>query len=328
MVLGRQWWTFLLVAWMVGTGSARAVLFYDTSDSSHNTSAPSGAYLNSGWQWEGYYGIYLGTMISPNCFITTTHAVTGQTRPTTLISKGLFNGGGDVTYTIDASVNNGLGYWPIAGTQLSVLKVNQSFPGYAPLYTGSDEIGKELVVTGRGGPRGAAVYVNSELKGWRTNFSDLTPRWGRNTVTDIITPSVGSMLVAEFNAVSGIDEAQLSVGDSGGGVFIKQGSAWRLAGINYAADIGPWDLDSNHNTDVFNAALFDAGGLYYNDGNSWQFLPDQSYDIPGGFYASRISDHVAAITQITGSVPEPGSAVMLVSIGAWLALGWRRFHRG
>ena len=156
--------------------SAQAVLFYDTGISTHNTSAPGGDYADSGWQYEGYFGGYLGTMISPNCFITAAHV---GTSPTQFISKAVFNGGSDIVYTIDASANDAAGYWNITGTDLRIFKINETFSSHASLYAGSDEIGKELVVTGRGGVRGAEVYLNSTLKGWKTGSGDGVPRWQR-----------------------------------------------------------------------------------------------------------------------------------------------------
>ena len=52
---------------------AHAILFYDTGDPTHNNSAPAGSLANSGWQYEGYFGSYLGTMIAPQYFITAQH---------------------------------------------------------------------------------------------------------------------------------------------------------------------------------------------------------------------------------------------------------------
>jgi hypothetical protein len=90
-------------------------------------------------------------------------------------------------------------------------------------------------------------------------------RWGTNTVTaivngDTIFPSggigggtIGDLLKCAFDASAGADEAHLSAGDSGGGVFVKQGPVWKLAGINYAVD-GPYNTSASG--PGFMAAIF------------------------------------------------------------------------
>src|SRR2546425_3474792 len=52
---------------------AMAVLFYSTSDPAHNTTAPTGALTNSGWQYQGTWGAFLGTPIAPKYFLTAAH---------------------------------------------------------------------------------------------------------------------------------------------------------------------------------------------------------------------------------------------------------------
>ena len=50
-----------------------------------------------------------------------------------------------------------MGYWNIAGTDLRVFEVYGDFSAYAPLYTGSDEVGKQAVLMGRGVQRGTEI---------------------------------------------------------------------------------------------------------------------------------------------------------------------------
>lgn len=296
--------------------SAQAVLFYDTGDSSHNITAPTGAYENSGWQYQGYYGAYLGTMIAPQYFITAQHM---GTQGSSFVSAGLFNGGLDVTYTIDTSANSGAGYWDIAGTDLRILKINEYFSSYATLYTGSSEQGLDMVTMGRGGVRGADVMVSGSLHGWEHNLGDGVARWGSNIVSSVTTiPALGSMLVARFDA-SGpghtTEEATLSIGDSGGAVFVNDGGLWKLAGINYSVD---GLFDTNNTTGdghEFNAALFDRGGLYQgSDGQGWSLIPDVGANNPSSIYASRISTNATAI-QAIAVVPEPQSALLIALAG-------------
>ena len=294
----------------------RAILFSDTDNAAFNTTAPTAAYEDSGWQYQGYYGSFLGTMIAPQYFITAQHM---GTQGGTFTQAGIFSGGADVAYTIDAAANGGLGYWDIAGTDLRILKINEYFPTYAPLYTGSSEIGMTLVTMGRGGVRGAEVIVSGNVNGWLAEAGDGTTRWGTNRVNSITSfGGVGDVLVSQFND-SGLfhttAEATLSSGDSGGGVFVNDGGIWKLAGINYSID---GFFDTNNVTgdgSEFSAALTDRGGLYQgSDAQGWTYIPDLPLDNPSSFYASRISSNAAAIQSIA-VVPEPGSAVLIALAG-------------
>src|SRR5215510_11080079 len=51
----------------------RCVLLYSTGDPGHNTNAPTGALTNSGWQYQGTWSTFTGTVISSNAFITAKH---------------------------------------------------------------------------------------------------------------------------------------------------------------------------------------------------------------------------------------------------------------
>lgn len=309
-----------VLAWLcMSTTPCRAVVFYGTGDSSHNTTAPTGAFVNSGWQYEGTYGSYLGTMIAPQYFITAQHF---GTQGTTFTQNGIFSGGSDVTYNIDTTVNGGTGYWDIMGTDLRIFKVQEYFPTYAPLYTGSLEAGMTIAINGRGGARGADVLVSGVLHGWEHSTVDGVARWGSNTVSGIYSSAVGDLLMASFSAAGTAEEATLSIGDSGGGVFVNDGGIWKLAGVNYSID-GRFDTNNivGDGSD-FDAALFDRGGLYQgSDAFGWSHILDLPLDNPSSMYASRISSSATDIMAIT-MVPEPGSAVLMM-----LALSLGLMHR-
>src|SRR5438552_1699057 len=56
---------------LVAPRKAHGIILYD-----HwwrNRSAPSGSIANSGWQWEGKWGSFLGTPIGKNYFMTASH---------------------------------------------------------------------------------------------------------------------------------------------------------------------------------------------------------------------------------------------------------------
>jgi len=266
--------------------SARAIIFYSTGDTNYNTSAPSGTLTNSGWQYEGFWGGFLGTAIAPKYFITADHVggAIGQTF--------VFH---EVPYITTARYDDpdsDLRIWRICGT----------FPEYAQLYSNTNEVGKSLVVIGRGTERGAPVTTTDVLgtvktNGWQWGPYDGLVRWGENAVAGVVDgdslfgSGLGELLQATFDASGGANECHLSSGDSGGAMFIKDGSIWKLAGINYAVD-GPYNTTNTGSG--FSAAIFDGAGLYETDiAGIW--LPASG---PGSFYATRLSAHVNWINSV------------------------------
>jgi hypothetical protein len=294
-------------------GPAQALVFITSGDPTFNTTAPGGALTDSGWQFQGQWSGLLGTPVAPNFFLAAKH------------------GGGTVG---GAFSYQGSGYLTTAKfdhptADLTLWQVASAFPTYAPLYTGTDEAGKNLVVFGRSATRGEEVTVSgaspTSLRGWLWNGpGGGTLRWGENTVHT--TPTVGGAdyLTASFSRGGGANEATLASGDSGGGVFIQDGESWKLAGINFAVEA---DFRTSADGSSFKAAIFDAGGLFYNFGSGFTLVPDQLADIQASFYSTRVSSYAGWIQGLT-AVPEP-SSVTLVSgcILMALAVGRHRWPR-
>jgi len=289
-----------LVAW-----PARAVLVLTTADPNFNTSAPTGLLADSGWQYQGQWGDYLGTPIAPYAFITAKH-VGGQVG-----GAFTFN---QVSYTTTA-------YYDSPTSDLRVWRVSAAFSDYAPLYTSSSEVGQSLVVFGRGTQRGSEVRVSGNLRGWQWGTADHRQRWGENAVSGIVEggAGLGQMLQAGFDYAAGGNEAHLSLGDSGGGVFIEDGGVWKLAGINVGVDAK--FSYSGVNGSGFDAAIFDAGGLYFGQDGQWQYIFDQPTDIASAFYATRISANADWIATV---VPEPGAIALVAGLGLF---GWAAVRR-
>ncbi len=267
---------------------AGAVIFLETDDPSHNTTTPGD---NSGWQYEGKFGAFLGVPIAPSFFITAKHIGGGI--------GDVFDFHGD-SYTVIAS-------HPSPTTDLQIWEVDpsKSFPVYAPLASAAGDTGTTATVMGRGTRRGIAVTVDEVLKGWQWGLADHVQRWGRNVVEGVHAggTGIGELLFSKFNFQGLPDECHLSVGDSGGGMFVLENGLWRLAGIHYAVE-GPFRHDSSETP--FHAALFDTGGLEAQD-PGWMLVPDGDNDVPSGFFSSRISSSLAWIRSVTGhdgSLPE------------------------
>ena len=296
----------------------KAVVFYATGDPGYNTNAPTGDLADSGWQYQGTFNsIFLGTPIGSKHLITAEH-LTGNATNQFVI--------GGATYTTvrrTANPTNDLCIYEISGT----------FPAsvIAPLYTQTDEVGKGLVVFGRGWERGSPVVVDGETNGWKYADLPLTPpyplnthiqRWGSNSVSGITEDSTyGSLITMDFTAGAGPDECHLGPGDSGGGVFILDGTEWRLAGVNFS-------ISGNYNTTDtgygFVGALSDEGGLYVGSDPDWTYVPNRPRDIPGESYATRISTSNAWISSV---IPEPGLA-SLAFVGVAVLCAGRRWTRG
>jgi hypothetical protein len=302
---GRLGFLFLL---LLALTPARAVLFDSTGDPAFNTTAPGGALAGSGWQFEGDWLGFIGTPIASNYFITAGH-IGGSV-------GDIFTFGG-VPYTTTAmfqSPTSDLRIWQVSGT----------FPTFAPIYTGSDEVGKSLVVFGKGTQRGSEISPGGTLKGWSWGTADGVQRWGTNVVSSIFTGTAGQgdFLVAAFDHGFNINEAHLSTGDSGGGVFIQDALGhWELAAINYGVD-GPYALDAA-GSGQFNAALFDQSGFYVKNDQTGIWEPQSG---PGHFYSTRISSNSE---WILGVIPEPNVPALILSGDALLVIvprlaSWRR----
>jgi hypothetical protein len=280
---------------------AEAVVFSDTPDPLHNTTTPGD---NSGWQYEGDVDGFLGVPIAPHFYITAKHlgGSVGQ----------VFHFHGDDYVTIgfhdspptEASDTTDLRIWEVEHAK--------PFPTYSPLSTGVADLGATATVLGGGAQRGDAVSVSSELKGWEWGTTNYRERWGRNVVAGTVNggADLGELLQCDFDQPGIVDECHLSVGDSGGGLFVLENGLWRLAGINFAVD-GPFRTDPM--ADGFMAALFDAGGLEYLNGpDDWVSLPEQAENISSSFYCSRISASLPWILSVTGQdgslAPESYSA--------------------
>lgn len=281
------------------TSSTRvhAVVFYSTGDPDYNTTEPAAGLTGSGWQFQGRWGDFLGTPIAANLFLTARHI--GGSIGDSFIYRGR-------TY-------HTLAFYDDSSSDLRIWRVCGTFPEWAPLYDKSNELNHPAVIFGRGTQRGAEVRVSSgvggELKGWQWGNADGVLRWGENTVGSILTsagltvpfgggnPS-GVLLKFPFNATGGVNEAHLTGGDSGGAVFILDGSTWKLAGIHYAVD-GPY----NHSNSGpgFQASLFDEGGLYRGGEGSWSQVTDVTTDSPGAFYSTRVSARLTWINGITAT---------------------------
>ena len=267
---------------VVATSGARAVILLETGDTEANTTAPEGALAGSGWQYQGVFGGFLGTPIAPRFFLSAKHVG----------NPGAISFG-SASYAVVAQFRD-------PTSDLAINQVAQDLPIVAPLYTKSDEMGKHLVVIGRGTRRGGEMLLNGELRGWAWGAGDGRQRWGENDVVQIVSfssgPDDGIYATCDRPTAPAVlpNESHLSVGDSSGAVFIQDGGTWKLAGINYAVD----DLYFAPGGSGFTAAIFDARGYYSRTGPTTYDLLGGPVPVPTGFYATRVSSKLAWIYSV------------------------------
>ena len=302
-----------------------------------NLSAPTGDLATAGWQYQGQWAGFLGTPVGPSSFLTARH-VGGS-------KGGTFAYGGQ-TYTATASTdvpNTDLRLWTVAGTFPTYAPVwdaavdgpevgrpvfvvgrgtKRGSPLALPTNLDPNAVAGPLPGAGPVAPTPVAraappldpaatpAVGPSELRGWAHGGEDRLQSWGTNVVDFIADGGdrLGPLLALSFDADGGENEAALSGGDSGGGVFLlAPDGAWKLAGINYGID-GPFSLTADGPT--FGAAVFDARGLWYDfdgPGPDPRALIEADGPVPAGGYATPVSAHLNAIRPFVGpaSVPEP-----------------------
>src|ERR1700674_2587837 len=290
-VPGRAGVSLIAVAMWWFAASADGIILFRTGDPTANTTEPTGALADSGWQYEGTFGAFLGTAIAPHYFITAQHLG--------IVSDKFFYHGANYTVTR---------WFEDSASDLRIFEVAETVPLFAPLYPRGDEVGQHLVVIGRGSRRGAENVLNGQARGWDWGAGDSVQRWGENIVSDIRNLSgFGEMLHVLFEQNGLSEEADLSTGDSGGAVFLNDAGVWKLAALNTDVD-GPFYSGPGGNG-LFFAALYDERGRYTADGT----LISGNDPVPSGFYSSRVSSRLNWIY----SIIDPG----LANIAARVSVG-------
>lgn len=281
-----------ILALLLSSSAARAIILFGSGDPTRNTTAPSGPLETGGWHWQGRWQFALGTVIGPRQFVTARHLAG---------SPG------------DSFEFRGLRYRTVSvtnrpGTDLNVFTVAGRFADHAPLNTSRLEGGRPLVLFGRGGRRGEAVPG----RGWWVGDYDGIQRWGTNTVEGFVPADkspVGELLVVDFSANAGADESIYSGGDSGSGAFIAdRDGRWKLAGVAYSVE-GPYTVDTNSPPRA--AALFDTRGLWVGPKGIQELLPGGPFPTGTLGFMTRVSSHAPWLAlQVASTPPQEGQPVL------------------
>jgi hypothetical protein len=269
-----------------------------------NTSAPTDPDLAARWDQVGNFNSFMGTPISSQFFLTAKHLgnLTGQS----------------ITFPDTSSYVTTAAFFD-PNSDLAIYQISGTFPGdkIVPMYSGSFTTGQSMYIFGRGVPRtttdviGNASGGGTESKGWTWGSGIGTRSWGTNNFNSIADGgAAGPQISYDFDSTPA-NEGVLSIGDSGGPVFMQEGGVWKLAGINYA-------VESAFNTvgtgTGFNAAIFDRGGLYQSTSGGtsgpWSYVTPDVANKPASSYSSSIPANSAWIATV---VPEPASISLVAA---------------
>lgn len=290
------------------SGSARAVII--NGSATGNTSAPTDPALATRWDQVGNFSSYMGTPISGQFFLTAKHLgnLTGQS----------------ITFPDTTSYVTTAAFFD-PGSDLAIYQISGTFPGdkIVPMYSGSFASNQAMYIFGRGAPRtttdviGNAFPSGTEAKGWTWAAGTTARSWGTNNFGSLADGgAAGTQISYDFDSTPA-DEGVLSIGDSGGPVFMQEGGVWKLAGINYAVESA---FNTTNSGTGFNAAIFDKGGLYQSTSGStsgpWSYVNPTVQNKPAVSYSSSVPANSAWIATI---VPEP-AAFSLVTVAGVASL--------
>lgn len=181
-------------------------------DGSGNTSAPPD---DPGWDYVGLSGGLSAVYLGNGWVISANHVPIGDVTLDGVIYP----------YVPDSKIR-------IGGADLAVWQLDPapSWP-LLPISSEPDISGEPVIMAGNGFDRGASTNMCAPARGhlWAATQSK---RWGENTVVGYLPNIQGTdSFYTSYDRFGLKDEAQVATGDSGGGVFVKNGGEWQLAGV-------------------------------------------------------------------------------------------------
>lgn len=266
-----------------------ALVYCVTNAVDDHMNAPTGELANSGWNEAAPITNFMGTVIYSNAMLTAKHIfeiAVGET----FVYEGQ-------THMVTSKVDD-------AGSDFRIFFFTSAVTNFARINIETNDIHASVVLQGRGLERGAVVVTEGRTNGWTWAWNKwwAIRRWGVNRYIGE-TPD-GLFAVAAFDNNGDPDECMLSVGDSGGPGFIRTGSGWKLATVNYSVFPATFSASGNPGT-AFNASLFDCAGLYYDDNGVWQYIPPSESPVPCVMINTRTVKRAAWITNTVAGITFP-----------------------
>lgn len=290
----RRFCRLLWTAWVMAAATAvQAVVVVDPGVAGRNESEPTGALAGSGWQWTGRFNAFCGVPVGPSTFITARH-IGGSVG-----DLFHFKGRSYRAVLTEVDPESDLAVWHVVG----------QFDSVAPVVSTDLRSGDDVLLLGRGARRGAEIQVDRgagpELAGWQWGSVDGVLRWGTNTVKERIDGSriglYGPLVHYTFDAASGADEGCLSVGDSGGPLFVRRNGQWQLAAIHFAVEAA---YRTSEEGETRNGTVFDYRGLYRGSGVAWELVPlSGDGPSPASMFSTRLQPRAAWLTAAVGRAP-------------------------
>ena len=274
---------------------AWALVYCVTNSVDVHQSAPTGTLADSGWGQTVPVDLFLGTLIHTNALLTAGHIWE--------IAVGDSFDYEGTNHLLTAKVSD-------ADSDLAIFFFEPPVTNYALINIETNDIGSRVVLQGRGMERGGEVIAGGGVtNGWEWAWDKQwrIRRWGVNQYVgegDDKVEGDGVCAVAAFDNNGDPDECMLSVGDSGGPGFIRTGSGWKLATVNYAVAPSTFTLSTN-SLFPFNASLYDCAGLYYQNNSSWVYVPLEESPSPCLMANTRTAKRVAWITNAVSGITFP-----------------------
>ena len=282
---------FLVLLALAPAQKAGALVYCVTNEVDVHQIAPTGTLSDSGWHQTVQVTNFLATLIHSNALLTAGHIVE--------IAVGVQFSHEGQDYTVTSIVND-------AQSDLSVLFFTPAVTQQVALINiETNDIDAFVVLQGRGMERGDVVVTEGHTNGWKWAWDKwwAVRRWGVNRYIGE-TPGDPLCAMAAFDNNGDPDECMLSVGDSGGPGFIRTGSGWKLATVNYAVDPYLFTFSTNP-VSAFEASLFDYAGLYCATNGTWNYVPQEESPAPCMMSNTRTAKRVAWLTNVVDGITFP-----------------------
>lgn len=258
-------------------GSTAFGVVIQTASGTGNTSAPAD---DPGWATMGVRGVGTGVYLGDGWVLTASHVGAGDIELSGTTYAAVPGS------TVQLTNSGEAGKTTLTDLILYRLATAPAGGGGVPIATSTPASATPVTMIGSGRDRGAftqwsvnqattpwtwtVVSGGGDFAGYQT-LGTRAMRWGTNAVdgpavwiaeSDLSPPLDVRCLATAFDANLGSTEAQAVYGDSGGGVFVKNGATWELAGL--ILDVRGWSGQPDPGaTPVFGNVTFAADLAFY-----------------------------------------------------------------